>query len=108
MTDSTFKKYRLLENDTIRAFGGTLYRIEYSEEFANRLGIDRLGGYLESGDNLSQVGDCRVLGDAMVCGYAKVSGDAWIGGGTRIFGNADISGSVKISGNSRIHTGRIE
>ena len=73
------KKYRLLENDTKKVNGRTLYRIEALKDFA---GVKKgyKGGYVESEDNLSHKGNCWVYGNAWVFGNARVYGDAWVYG----------------------------
>lgn len=69
------KKYRLLENDTKKVNGRTLYRIEALKDFAGVKKGDK-GGYVEKEENLSHKGNCWVYGNARVFGYAEVSGYA--------------------------------
>ena len=82
------KKYKLLENDTITVNGRTLYRIEALRDFADVEKGDK-GGYVESEDNLSHVGNCWVSGDAWVYGSAEVCGNAVVYGNARISVTAD-------------------
>lgn len=96
------KKYRLLEDDTITVGGRTLYRIEALKDFASVKKGDK-GGYVESEDNLSHVGNCWVFGkarvsdNARVCEDALVSDDARVSGTARVLGNACVLGNAKIS-----------
>ena len=111
------KKYRLLENDTITVGGKTLYRIEALKDFASVKKGDK-GGYVESEDNLSHVGNCWVFDDALVsdnacvsdnarvsdnalvcedalvCDDARVSDTAWVLGNACVLGNAKISNGI--------------
>lgn len=59
------KKYELLADDTIEFYGRTLHRIKACKDFGN-VKSGELGGYIESENNLSQVGDCWVYGNACV------------------------------------------
>ena len=90
------KKYRLLEDDTITVSGRTLYRIEALKDFANVKKGEK-GGYIESENNLSHIGNCWVFGTAWVSDNARVSDNAWVYGNARVFGNAYILGNAQIS-----------
>ena len=104
------KKYRLLENDTIRADGRTLYRIEALRDFADVKKGDK-GGYVENEKNLSHEGNCWVSGNACVSGNARVSGDACVYGNARVYdkalvsGNAWVAGNAVVAGYTRIYKG---
>jgi len=108
------KKYKLLLDD-IKDIGNTkLYRIQ-------RLSDGQLGGYIQSEDNLSHLGNtwvsdnaqvsgnARVYGDAQVCGYAwvygdaKVYGNAQVFGDARVYGDAQVYGNVWVYGNTRVY-----
>lgn len=71
------KKYRLLEDDTVRVWGETLYRIEALKDFA-AVKKGEKGGFIEKESNLSQEGNCWVDGNAEVCGNAEIIGDAMV------------------------------
>ena len=58
------KKFELT-NETIEVYGRTLFRIKALTTFANVCEGD-LGGYIEKEDNLSQVGNAWVYGNARV------------------------------------------
>lgn len=88
------KKYRLLKNDTITVDGRTLYRIEALRDFADVEKGDK-GGYVESEDNLSHVGNCWVYDNA------------WVYDNTRVLGNARVLGNICVLGNAQISNGII-
>jgi hypothetical protein len=58
-----------------------------------------LGGFMESGLNLSQEGDCWIGEDAVVFGGASVTGNALVKGKTQVFDGALVTGSVQVDGN---------
>lgn len=105
------KKYRLLENDTITINGRTLYRIEALRDFADVLKGDK-GGYVESEDNLSHVGNCWVsasavvYGNAVVCASAVVCGSARVSGNAEVYGSAEVCGSAEVSGTADYYVGK--
>ena len=85
----------------------TLYRIKECQ-------TGKIGGFIESEENLSQVGSCMVWGSAGIWGNARVSGnavvsdDACVGEEAQVYGNAKIvsdayiHGYAKVSGNTLI------
>lgn len=95
------KKYRLLENDTKVVGGRTLYRIEALKDFANVKKGDK-GGYIESEDNLSHIGNCWVYGEAYVYGDACVYDNAEVSGYAYVYGNALVHGSACVADNARV------
>ena len=66
------KKYELTD-DTITVGGRILHRIKALKSFSDVEEGD-LGGYVEK-ENLSQIGNAWVYGDARVSGNAQVSGE---------------------------------
>lgn len=106
------KKYRLLEDDIITVGGKTLYRIEALRDFADVKKGDK-GGYVESEDNLSHVGNCWVFGNALVSGTARVSDsarvceDALVSDDARVYGTARVLGNACVLGNAKISNGII-
>jgi len=83
------KKYKL---GKIEANG--LRRVIALRDFSN-VKKGEIGGYVESGENLSHDDLCWVSGDALVYGNALVSGNA------RVYGNALVSGNAWVYGNAR-------
>ena len=100
------KKYRLLKNDTITVGGRTLYRIEALRDFADVKKGDK-GGYVESEDNLSHVGNCWVFDKAWVSDNALVRDDALVYDDARVLGNARVLGKTCVLGNAQISNGII-
>lgn len=118
------KKYNLTDECIILG-NKILYRIESLKDFASVKKGDK-GGFVESEDNLSQIGNCWVYNDAMVYGNAKVYdnaiisdnakvfddahvygnshvyNDAWIYNNAKVCGNAKVFGSTEIYGNTNV------
>ena len=92
------KKYEL-SNITIEFNGVTLHRIKALKDFSNVKAGD-LGGWVEKEDNLSQIGDAWIGGDAKVCDNAKAFGNAQIYGNAQICGKAQVFGNAQICGNA--------
>ena len=84
------KKYKLTKT-TKEYLGTTLYQIEAIMGFSNVKKGD-LGGWIEKEENLSQVDNCWVFGNAQVSDDAQVSGDAQVYGNARVFGNLKLIG----------------
>ena len=82
-------KYELTD-EILEWDGHTLHKIR-------RLKDGKLGGWIESEDNLSQKGKCWVSGNAKVYEDAKVYGNALITDGAWVSGNAKISGNARVS-----------
>lgn len=91
------KKFRLLEDDTITVGGRTLYRIEALRDFVDVKKGDK-GGYVESENNLSHIGNCWVYGNARVFGKDRVFGNVCVYGKARVFGDEEIRGGEVTSG----------
>jgi len=72
-------KYEILKDEFIEFDGRKLYRIKALKDFHN-VKKGKVGGYIESEQNLSQEGNTWVYGNARVYGNACVSGDACVSG----------------------------
>ena len=100
------KKYELTDEIIVK-YGSTLHRIKALKDFGN-VKTGELGGYIESGSNLSQEGNCWVYGNAEVCdnaevyGNAKVYGNAWVYGNAEVCGNARVYGDAWVYGNAEV------
>jgi carbonic anhydrase/acetyltransferase-like protein (isoleucine patch superfamily) len=68
-----------------------------------RLSDELIGGWIESEDNLSQLGTCFVYDEAMVWGNGEVSENARILGKAQVYGRASAYGAVQISGDAEIY-----
>lgn len=92
------KKYELTDEIIVK-YGSTLHRIKALKDFGN-VKTGELGGYIESGSNLSQEGNCWVCGNAEVHGDAEVCGNAEVCDNAEVFGNAEVHGNAEVFGNS--------
>lgn len=105
-------KYELTE-ETKEVDGKLLYRIRAVKDFADVKTGD-LGGFVESKDNLSELGNCWIYNNACVYdnsriyGNAKITHNAIIKCWVKIYDNAEISDNAiiedysEISGNMKI------
>lgn len=62
-----------------------------------------VGGWLESGTNLSLEGTCSVLQNAIVSGDAIIDGSASVRGTAQVFGNARVRASATVRGEARVY-----
>lgn len=84
------KKYELIKSDT-KSYGGcTLYRVKYLIDIPEYCQKGQLGGYIEKEENLSQVGECVVLDNAIVFGDAEVCDSAIVRDKARVCDRAMI------------------
>ena len=95
------KKYELLESDSIKVEGATLYRIRALRDFSDIKAGD-LGGYIEKESNLSHDGNCWVYNNAKVFDNAKVFGSAKIKTKAKVYGNAMVYGNTMVIGEARV------
>ena len=108
------KKYEILENETKVVNGHTLYRIKALKDFGD-VKIGKIGGWVETEENLSQsdncfiydnahvYGDARIFGDARIYGDACVSDEARVYEKARIFENACVYGDACVHGSTCVH-----
>jgi NDP-sugar pyrophosphorylase family protein len=96
MTKKTeHKKYVLLETPTNR-FGRIVYRIKAVRRVNWLVPKGRIGGYVESENNLSHHGECWIDGNAAAIESARVSHNAELVCNATAMGQARISGSAKL------------
>ena len=86
--------YTLLKDQKLEFNNTVLYRVQYEN--------GKLGGWIESEDNLDQDGNCQVLEDGKVYGNAKVQGNAWVFGEAQVYNNAVVNGVARVSGQSKV------
>lgn len=79
----------------------TLKRIVALKDFGDVKKGD-LGGWLESEENLSPLGDSWVYEEAKVAENAKVYGDARVFGNAKVYKNAEVYGCAKVYGDARV------
>ena len=98
-------KYEILKDEFIEFDGRKLYRIKALKDFHN-VKKGKVGGYIESEQNLSQegntwvYGNARVYGNAWVYGDAHVYGNAWVYGDAQVYGDARVYGDAWVYGNA--------
>lgn len=101
------KKYELIESTAIHFQGKNLYRIKALKNFGE-ITIGKIGGYIESEDNLSHEGNAWVGGHAHVLGNAKIYENAQvlhyaiITDDAEVFGNAEVTGRALIGGQAKM------
>lgn len=83
-------KYEFTD-ETLNYDGHILHRIK-------RLSDDKIGGWIEKEENLSQDGDCWVNGTAKIYEYARIYGNAQVNGQVNVCGCAEIYGNAKVYG----------
>ena len=99
-------KYELT-SETIEFNGITLHRIKALKDFSYVKEGD-FGGWIEKEENLSQIddawigGNAKVFGDAQVYDYAQVFCDAEVYGNAQVYGNAEVYENAIIYGNAVI------
>lgn len=91
------KKYELIPSDM-----EGLYRIKALKDF-NDVKKGDIGGYIQSENNLSQLGDCWIYDNAFVCGNAIVRDDARVFANAQICGNAYLHGNAKVCGDAHVY-----
>ena len=101
------RKY-VLTDETMKHLCYTLHRIKAVRSFGN-VQEGKLGGWVESEENLSQEGNCwvygnaQVYGNAWVYGDARVYGDAWVYGNAQVYGDAQVDGNAQVYGNAWVY-----
>jgi hypothetical protein len=94
---NTPRKYELLQDDTIKVNGKTLYRIKYLKTVGPQ-SANSLGGYIEGEHNLSHTGKCIVFGEkTMVYGEAKVMDNAQVGYRSTVRGKSEVTGNSNLA-----------
>ena len=98
-------KYEFVNEDTITSPTGViLTRIRALVDiYSHGVKVGNLGGYLESGNNLSQHGTAWVDKGAHVFGSSLVSGHVFITDNARIYGDAHVFGDARVYGNARVY-----
>lgn len=89
------KKYKMLRD---HSWGSGLHRIEAIKDFGDVRRGD-VGGFIQTEDNLSDIGTAWVYDNARVFGKARVYENA------KLYDNSTITDNVSIYGNSELHSG---
>lgn len=99
MTENT--KYAFTSETLDIGKGVILKRIVALKDFGDVKKGD-LGGWLESEENLSPLGDSWVYEEAKVAENAKVYGDARVFGNAKVYKSAEVYGCAKVYGDARV------
>jgi len=100
----TNKKYELIEDDTIKANGKTLYRIKALVDINKEVKAGDEGGYIESEENLATGPDKSwVYDDAMVFDKALVCNGSVIRGVAMVYGKAVITDEAEVIDNAKVY-----
>lgn len=81
--------------------GATLYQICALRDFGDVKKGD-LGGFLQSGENLSQTGRCWVDQNAKVYQFARVLENARITGRAKVYGSSRVLGNAVVSDEAHV------
>ncbi len=96
-------RYELVMHDTIERFGKKLYRIQATIDIPfHQICKGDLGGWIESPENLPQLGNGWVNEYALVYENAIVTGDALVTDHAEVFGHALIHDRAVVRGHARI------
>ena len=79
-----------------------VYRIRALRAFAD-VKIGDLGGFVETKQNLSNMGNAWVYGNAEVYDNAEVCGDAWVCGDAKVCNNARVYGNARVCDNAKVY-----
>ena len=90
------KKYELIPSDK-----EGLYRIKALKDFNNVKKGD-IGGYVESENNLSQLDDCWIYDNAIVCGNAQVCNYANVYHNANVYGDAVVCNYANVYHNAKV------
>ena len=96
MVNNMEKKYELIPSDK-----EGLYRIKALKDF-NDVKNGDIGGYVESENNLSQLGDCWIYDNAVICDNARVEDNAQVYGNAQVCDNARVRNNAKVCGNAKV------
>ena len=93
------KKYQLTGETKQLDNGIVLHRIEALIDFNNVKKGDK-GGWIEKESNLSQVGNCWVFDNAVVCAYAVVCDNAIVCDNALVCGSANVRDNANVCDNA--------
>lgn len=94
------RKY-ILTDETRKVEGRILHRIKAVKDF-NGVHEGDLGGWVESEDNLSQLGNCWVYDNALAMNEARIFDDAKIRDKAAIYRQAIVCGNATVSGKANV------
>lgn len=101
-----FKEIETLKEGWLKKI--KVYRIRALRAFAD-VKIGDLGGFVETKQNLSNMGNAwvydnaSVYGNASVCDNARVYGNAWVYSNAWVYDNARVCGNASVYGDAKVH-----
>lgn len=95
------KKYELVHETVHKFYSIPMYRIRALKDFSDVKKGD-LGGYVESEENLSQLGNCWIYDDSIVGLGSAVLNNAIVRGSSRIINGSEISDNAIVENESVI------
>ena len=78
-----------------------VYRIRALRAFAD-VKIGDLGGFVETKQNLSNMGNAWVYGNAEVYDNARVRDNAWVCGDAKVCNNAEVCNNARVCDNAKV------
>ena len=95
------KKYELVPETSVKFYFRPMYRIRALRDFSDVKKGD-LGGYVESEDNLRQIGNCWIYDDSIVGLGSKIVGNGVIKGHSTVIRYSEVSDHAIVEGGSHI------
>lgn len=96
------KKYKLIEGSRSWQYGRPIYRIQALRDFSDVKKGD-LGGFVESEENLSQMGDCWIYDMAQAVEKSMVVGDACLRDCSKMYGSSLLKDKAQLRGSARMY-----
>lgn len=84
------KKYELVPETVTKLYGKSMYRIRALKDFSD-VKKGQYGGYVESEENLSQLGNCWIYDDSIVGLGARVIDNAVVKDASKVIGGSEVS-----------------
>lgn len=95
------RKYRLIEGSRSWQYCRPIYRIQALRDFSDVKKGD-LGGFVESEENLSQMGDCWIYDMAQAVDKSRVEGDACLRDCSKMYDSSLIKDKAQLQGCARM------
>lgn len=95
------KKYELVPETVTKFYNRPMYRIRALKDFSDVKKGD-LGGYVESGYNLRQYGNCWIYDDSIVGLGSRIVGNAVVKGHSTVTRYSEVSDDAIVEGGSHI------
>ncbi len=100
------KKYELVLETVTKFYSKSMYRIRALKDFSD-VKKGQFGGYVESEENLSQLGNCWIYDDSIVGLGSRVIHNAVVKSSSTVIGYSEIKDSAVIDDSSHIDNSSI-